>query len=226
MMAPSIDNNNISKSIYCFKKANYDAIREHLTKLDLCNLLSSQSEDVNKLISKLYDIIYETFDNFVPSTSIRASNKPIWYSKQLASMKNKRNKIYGKLRSHRVKYVDTFTPLEEEFLKARAEYESCRKQLFSNYLISQSSNLKNDPKSFWRHINSKRVPNTIPSTVTYKGVSVSSDDEKASLFDKFFQSVYTDHDNDCHDILDLISERSDVNCYNLNISTESVYLAQ
>lgn len=111
----------------------------------------------------------------------------------------------------------------EDFLAARENYESYRKQLFSNFLRDQAPNLKNDPKSFWRHINSKRKSNSIPLKITYDNLEASSDESKANLFATFFQTVYSSFDNDDLEIFDFVRNRNDANCYNIECTTESVY---
>lgn len=83
---------------------------------------------------RLYEIIYNTFEKFIPSTSIRSSNRPKWYNKELASLKNTRNKTFKKLCSHRENFGEAHTSLDEQFQIARVKYESYRKQRFSDYL--------------------------------------------------------------------------------------------
>lgn len=186
-------------------------------------MFSSSTGTVNDLTSLLYDVINNTFEKFVPRTQIRLSDKPRWYTKQLAAMKNNRNKIHKKLSSHRLHHGSAFTPLEEQFLVARADYDCHRKQLFSNYLRDQAACLKNDPKSFWRHINSKRASNNIPAKLNFKDKEASSDKEKAGLFADFFKTVYCEHDNGVADIDEFIRTRRESDCYNISFTTESVH---
>lgn len=221
--APTIINNTETQSIYCFKRANYDLIRDHLVSLNLQHLFTNSSGDVNELTSQLYSLANDTFEKFVPSTTIRATNNPRWYNKGLARLKNHRNKAFIRRSLHRKKTGTDSEIHKEDFIAAREDYESYRKLLFSNFLRDQASSLKSDPKSFWRHINSKRVSNSIPSIVTYKNQQASSEKDKANLFAEFFQTVYSDFDMGDPEIIDFIRNRNDINCYNIECTTESVF---
>lgn len=165
----------------------------------------------------------ETFVKFIPSTTIRATNKPRWYNKELATLKNHRNKAFKTFSLHRKNTGVDSVAYYENFLAARENYESYRKLLFSNFLRDQAPKLKSDSKSFWRHINSKRTSNSIPSKVTYNSHEASSDESKANLFATFFQTVYSSFDNDDREILDFVRNRNDTNCYNIECTAESVY---
>lgn len=47
--------------------------------------------DVCMMIDKFYKIFHETFEEFVPKTTIRITNKPKWHNKELSRLKNQRN---------------------------------------------------------------------------------------------------------------------------------------
>lgn len=108
------------------------------------------TSDISEMTSELYRIIYESFEQFIPKTTVRSSNKPVWSDKHLSHLKNARNKEYKKLCAER--RVDSNAD-DSTFLSARNEYEDYRKQIFSEFLRKQASNLRNDSKVFWRHIN-------------------------------------------------------------------------
>lgn len=90
----------------------------------------------------------------MPRATIRSSNNPRWYNKQLMHLKNIRNKEFKKLRTLRTHQPTVLD--EREFLSAMGNYEAYRKELHSDYIREKARCVKNDPKSFWRHINSKQ----------------------------------------------------------------------
>lgn len=104
-----------TNTAFCFKKANFDLIREHLYGLDLMNTLDP-TVDVNEMTSTLYGIIYNTFEKFVPRAVIRTNNKPIWHNRELSKLKNVRNKEYKKLCEYRANNIDSD---EQPFLLAK-----------------------------------------------------------------------------------------------------------
>lgn len=82
----------ISAPIFCFKKANFDAIREFLENIDFQSLLDCES--VDDMLEIFYAVIYEIFIEHVPQSSIRASNRPPWFDKKLSNLKNVRNRLH------------------------------------------------------------------------------------------------------------------------------------
>lgn len=156
-----------SNSTFCFKKANFDQIREHLSNLDLVNAIN-HTTDVNEMTSILYAAIYNTFELFVPCAVIRSTNKPVWHNKKLSSLKNSRNKEYKKLCDHRQNCPDAD---EESFLNAKSNFEQYRRQLRNDFIRDKASSLKSDSKSFWKFLNDKRTSNSLPGIINYDGQS-------------------------------------------------------
>lgn len=163
-------------------------------------------------ISKLYQIIYDTFEKFVPISSIRKSKKPKWYDKDLSHLKNVRNKRYKTLcKERRDSTICQPSTNEFNFINAKHEYESHRNHLFSEFLREQAEKAKNDPKTFWRHINNQRKSNSIPATMKYGDKTATTDTEKAQLFAEFFESVYVQHTYDS-ELSSFIENRRDHGC--------------
>lgn len=138
-----------SNSTFCFKRANFDQIREHLSNLDLVKAMN-HTTDVNEMTSILYAAIFNTFELFVPRAVIRSTNKPIWHNKELSSLKNNRNKEYKKICDRRQKYPDAD---ENSFLNAKINFEKYRRQLHNDFIRDKASSLKSDSKSLWKFIN-------------------------------------------------------------------------
>lgn len=57
--SPSIITTENTDSIYCFKRANYDEIRDHLEKIDFSSLLENII-DINDMSANLYDTLRST----------------------------------------------------------------------------------------------------------------------------------------------------------------------
>lgn len=209
---------NETPAIYCFRKADYDQIRDHLKKLDLINVISECNSDVCAMIDKFYKIIHGIFEEFVPKSTIRITNKPKWHNRELSRLKNQRNRQYKKLCDKRLL---TDEADETPFLEAREKYENYRKDIHGEYIHEMLSSAKGNPRAFWRHINGKRKTNSFPKEMTYNNIKATNNMDMANLFAQFFSSVYRTHRND-HDIESFIKNRSDGNCYRISISPESV----
>ncbi|XP_037029672.1 uncharacterized protein LOC119069658 [Bradysia coprophila] len=210
-----------SDSVFCFKKADYDAINAHLSD---AVILQDCAPNVNESVTTLYANIYDTFDKFVPRATIRSSSNPKWYTKQLLHLKNVRNKQFKKLSAERKHQLSSgiSTVLDDrEFLQAKDDYEALRTELHSNFIREKSHCIKTDPKSFWRHINSKRKSNSLPAIVELNGKKATTNAEKSHIFAEYFQSVYVEHPND-PSILDFINARNDNNCHDIASTQELV----
>lgn len=106
------------------------------------------SIDVDDMVSQIYEMIYDTFDKFVPKSSIRITNKPKWHDKHLSHLKHFAENVSSRI-------------------EARYSYESYRKQCFSEFFRDQASNAAKNPRAFWNHINTKRKDNSIPAKIIY-----------------------------------------------------------
>lgn len=208
-----------SSKIFCFKKANYDQIREHLLNVGIHNMFDNSQDDVNTMVGRFYDILYSTFEEFVPQATIRSTNKPLWYDKELSHLKNIRNKEYKKLCFEREKCAD---PDDDAFMSAKCEYEKRRQELHSKFIREKASCAKTNPKSFWQFVNSKRKSNTLPAKMFLNDKSATTDKEKADLFACHFQSVYVQHDDDPN-LNNFIQQRQDGNCFNLNFDIDIIH---
>ncbi|XP_031636844.1 uncharacterized protein LOC116349505 [Contarinia nasturtii] len=162
---------------FCFKKADFDGIRDYLEQVPFDDVLNH--DDINDMVKAFYDIIYEMFDQYVPRSSLRISNRPIWFNKKLSHLKNVRNREYKKLSKNRLQNPEADTQL---FTKAMNEFNEYQKQRYNEYISDVARNSKNNPKLFWRHVNGRRKSNNISCKLELEDVIASTDTEKANLF--------------------------------------------
>lgn len=219
--APEISPNTEATStdeVYSFRKANYDTIRTHLSSINFNDIMDEHTHDVDRMVEEFYGVLKYTFDNFIPKSKIRSTSKPKWHDKELASLKNHRNKEYKKLCAARLneEHVD-----EAPFLDSKSRFEQHRSQLHDNFINQQAKNLFRKPKEFWRHLNGKRKSNCLPDVMNFNGKTAKTDEDKANLFAEYFESVYAKHDEDT--TLDsFIAERNDDNCDKFAITESHV----
>ncbi|XP_031634810.1 uncharacterized protein LOC116348086, partial [Contarinia nasturtii] len=70
------------------------------------------------------------------------------------------------------------------------------------------SQIKSNPKHFWRFVNDRRKRSDIPAIVEYNDVTANTDTSKAELFADFFENQYTR--SDIIDLDELLDECGDV----------------
>lgn len=211
------NSNTGGEQIYCFRRADYDMIREKLNEINITDII--YDTDLEKQVAKLYEFLHGFFDEFVPKATPRISNRPVWYDKQILKLKNTRNKLYKKLfheRLHNPNADDT------EFIAARDEFDSYHKQLYDAYVKKLADDSKYNSKLFWKHINGKRKFNSIPCKIIYENNEATTTKEKADLFAKFFASVYVDHPHDS-ELIDFVNERNDRNCFKYHITHDAIF---
>lgn len=206
-----------SMPIYCFKKANFEAINECLNIIDFHELLSSNN--IDEMVDAFYGKLFIIFDEHVPKATIRIDNKPIWFDKKLTNLKNIRNREYKKLCQSRVNdpHAD-----ETKFKKASDEFDIYHKQRHEEHVREVIENSKGDSKMFWKYINGKRSSHSLPNKMELDGIIASNDTEKCKLFATYFSSVYVDHNSDDR-INELISTRNDHGNFRVIASQEAVY---
>lgn len=210
---------NGNEQIYCFRRADYDLIRDKLSEINISELIYDTV--IENQVIKLYEFLHAFFDEFVPKATPRISNRPIWYDKKIIKLKNSRNKMYNKLCRERLLNVDAD---DNEFIKARDEFDSYHKQIYGKYVRELADKSKQNSGEFWKHVNGKRKFNSIPSKIVFEDIEATNTREKANLFAKFFSSVYVNHPLD-NELDDFINKRNDKNCFKYHITTDAVYNA-
>lgn len=79
--------NTFQSSHYCFKKADYQAIRDKLQAYFNAQVWEVEDfDDINEMVKLFYDIIHSIFDECVPRSSIKFTKRPVWFDNQLTKL--------------------------------------------------------------------------------------------------------------------------------------------
>lgn len=215
---PTTNNSSANSSTYCFRKANYDEINDQLEQVFSNPDFLFQGNNVNEMVTSIYGILHEIIDAYVPRSTIRIDNKPIWYDKKLTTLKNLRNNEYKKLCRERISNTSAD---DTKFMRAKREFDEYQTIRYRDHIQTIAANVKNDQKKFWKYVNGKRSGSKLPNKMTFDGQVANNDAEKASLFAKFFSSVYVEHANDI-DLNEFLINRNDSGMFKIHITAESV----
>lgn len=169
---------NKSNLVYSFKRANYENIREELDSLNIPGILSEQ-DDTNLMLDKFYEVLYSVIDGHVPKLSLKINNNPIWFTKKLCNLKNRRNRIYKKFCFAR---KQNSSADDSKFHKINDEFIKIHEETHEKYKHDISESFETRPKEFWNHINGKRKSNLLPCKLNYKNRSAITEQEKADMF--------------------------------------------
>lgn len=167
-----------------FFKANYVKILENLKNINWIAEFGD-CHDVNEMTALLYRNINETVENYVQKRKPKNSRYPLWFTKPLI-------KIILEKETKRKKYIKYGNPrdkIEYELLRERSQklIDLCLR----NYKKQIESNIRTNPKFFWRFIKDRRGGGTtIPAEMFNSDETASTGTHIAQLFAKNFSSVY------------------------------------
>lgn len=180
-----------SLAAYCFRKANFDSIREYLYNNDFDQMLSIV--DIDEMLDEFYTLIYEIYERFVPKATIKPSSNPTWFNKQLCNSKNARNRQYKKLCAARK--LDENADASK-YVRLSDEFEKRKSETYDGFIHDLALNSKNEPRKFWKFISGNRKSNSLPCKLTHNDNIATSDIDKANLFADFFASVFIERPAD------------------------------
>ncbi|MEM7163782.1 MAG: reverse transcriptase family protein, partial [Bacteroidota bacterium] len=164
-----------------YSKANYDALNVHLSTIDW-DTMFGVSNDVNAMLSMLYDVLDQAISLYVPPLRRSGRKKNNNWSRATQKLQTKLRRLHKKYKLH---------PTEENSGKwrecARLARLSKRKDVFNTESEIVNSNC---PKKFFRFLRSKfKVQSEVPCLKNDNKVII-ADDEKTHEFNQYFQSVF------------------------------------
>ena len=167
--------------IYSYEVANFEAMNEFFAECEIIHSIDhcDRTEDAFEMLE---NCISEAIEKFVPKIVIKKSNDPPWYNKQLKHLNNVRRKEFNRGKN------------SEQYRRAVDAFVALQSQLFQSYINRIQSEIKSNPKHFWRFVNDRRKRSEIPSTIEYNDRKAATDTSKAELFADFFERQYTPSD--------------------------------
>ncbi|XP_055623143.1 uncharacterized protein LOC129766593 [Toxorhynchites rutilus septentrionalis] len=169
-----------------FKRCDFTALNNLLSGVDWNEIIGVES--TNCATAVFYEKVYEILRDNVPRKRRcqAPSFKHSWWTSELRRLRNsvrKARKVYFREKSSHVK---------EKLKHLEACYSECRIAAFRSYTDRIGSNLKQNPKSFWSYVKSRKSGSHIPENVSYGDLTATTPEEAANLFANFFRSVHSD----------------------------------
>lgn len=134
-------------------------------------------------VNNLYEVLYSTFDVFVPKKKCIKSNFPKWFTSELINL------IKQKKAAHK-KYKQTNS--QQDYNLFRQLRNLCKNSIttaHSNYLMKTENDITSDIKCFWRYVKSKNKDiKTVPTRMYYTENSASDGVAVANFFCEYFKS--------------------------------------
>lgn len=128
-------------------------------------------------------------NTFIPKSRLKSKYKNPY---SIPEVKRIRKKKY----THWKAYLQTRNPFDySHYVRLRNHLRATTGSLKRNYEQCITSNLKTQPKVFWKYINSRlRTKSMVDSLERDDGTLAETDLDKAEVLNKFFSSVYTVED--------------------------------
>ena len=204
-----------SKTVFNYKKADWKG---------LCNLLMDcdfsccfKFKDVEEIWLEFKQIISSAMDIYIPKVKLKTHQHPKWSTPQHRHFSNcvrTLRKMHSKKPSPASQYnlIREKNRLKDELKWAKEKFET---NLFCKFAQEI------DSSHLFKYISYLREGGAIPSTVCFGSVSASNNLDKATLFNKYFHSVFTTSSFTLPppDLMPV----SDPNCSELTISEEDVF---
>lgn len=173
--------NNSPRNQYDFNYCNFDALNSMLFNTNWDFIF------INNSVNEAYELFLKTFlnicDQNIPLKRTQSSSHP-WYTKGLRKIKNQRNKL------HKRYAVSGCLEVKNEFLQRQKEFNFLNKFLYKQYLMKIECDLKENPRSFWTFIRSKKQNTDIPSLMKYNNYSSDNPTDIVNFFAAFFESNF------------------------------------
>lgn len=205
-----------TNAAYCFRKANFDQINEFLNEFNFDDILSVES--VDQMIGNFYDFLYQIFERFVPKSSLKRSKNPVWFNKQLCTLKNTCNRQYKKLCAAKKMGIIADTSKYENSCK---EFDELKLVEYDKYVRGIAEKSKENSRAFWKFVNGKISTNSLPCKLVLGEETAVSDGDKANLFAKFLSSVYIERPTD-NNLTNFINSRNDQGHFKVFINPDIV----
>ena len=170
---------------YNFRKANFEAICNYLSKIDWLALLRSCCQNTEKYWNEICVVLDNCVKLFVPSY-------PAGIRKQTCPKNVRRLRCIKRRKYRNMKSTPTIET-KASYKTASTNYEHAVKE--SN--LKSEKDLLNEPslKKFYSFVNSKlKSQPCIPSLLSTDDVHITDDHQKATLMNEYFSSVFTTDD--------------------------------
>lgn len=164
-------------------KANFQELSKMLDKVDW-SVLSRLDVDTGYQLFR--DTLFSLMDEHVPKAKRSYTKKNIYLNREALRMKKQKRTLWSV-------YKSSSDPVDlARYQICRNRLRSLTRQLRKEFESQLASDLKSNPKAFWRYSNSRlKVKPRIGDLRTSSGVLESDDTAKAVLLNDFFAGVFT-----------------------------------
>ena len=182
--SPPPSGNTQSRYAMNYSKADWMGLTSYLLDYDFSHFYSIN--DIDTLWSLLKQVLLDSAQLFVPKFKVKATQNPKWFNSEI---RHELNCIHSLRRAYRkspspansLKLDKAESLLQDHMKQAKSQYESDLVQGLAN----------GNSNKIYQYIRSLKKQDSFPATMHLDATHASIDTEKASLFNKFFHSVFS-----------------------------------
>ena len=178
----------VPRIVYDYKKADWVGLRKAIIDTKLSNLLNQYRLDVHKACSKWTHAVKSLIDKYIPRHKIRNINSPPWIDGEVIHLSNKKETAHKKAR--RKDNPDSWA----KYKRLRNKLRNLVDFKYNKYIEDTTSAVNDNPKRFWGLVRSKTKNKNIPNNISHNGKIASSARARATMFNEFFFSNFTNID--------------------------------
>ena len=198
-----------------FNKTDFTSFKQFLNDNNKTDWSNLDNTDINENYDYLLNVMHEGFSNYVPKCTYKEKSQPIWMNRKTMKCIKKKYQFFKRFQSTKT-YHDY-----ENYIKIRNKTKKQIKEAVREYERKICNESKVNAKCFWKHVNSKLKRKTgVPNLNKPDGNLTETDEEKATILNDFFSSVFTIEDT--NNIPNLDSHCGNETLKNINISQELI----
>lgn len=177
---------NLCPQTFCrdYSKTDMEGLSIHLMHCDFLPCLLS--DDIEQIWATIRDVIEDAVHTFTPLVTRKAHCSPTWFSPEI---RHKLNCIHS---LRKKAYVSRDENLKNKLIVAEHELDALmisEKARYETNLVNDFAHRKNS--KIYRYINSILKRDVFPPIMYFNSCSAEDDKSKSSLFNAFFESVYS-----------------------------------
>ncbi|XP_072041144.1 uncharacterized protein [Amphiura filiformis] len=172
------------RTVYNFKRADWSGLKNAL----LSHSWNLDDNDIDVLWDNWNTSLCDIVDTFIPKVHCKSLNSAPWIDSEIINIVKKKERAW-------VKFKKTGNSIYwDKFRSLRKQSKSLIKRKRADFIFEVRDSLRDNPKRFWSFHKIKN-PGKIPHSITYNNSTTSIPAEQASLFNKYFHSVFRNKDS-------------------------------
>ena len=184
-----MQNRKKTRSVHLYNKADWSNIKSYLNEAwETFFMNSPEYNTVDTNWAYFKNTILQAISKFVPEKKFSGKYRPPWFTAEVNRLIRKRQRAYNK-----AKRINTYESWQF-FRKIRSDTQNKIRTAHQDYVNRLISSEDNSTKNMWRYLKGLRKDNCGVGTLVSNGSHAYSPQDKATMLNRQFSSVFTRED--------------------------------